>query len=115
VSLNTIIRAAITPIVPECVPDQYTGAATEYCTFNYTELPDAFGDEMPGAIRYLVQLHYFCPYIGKNGSYFNPYTKKKQLKNALLNAGFTYPSVTNASDADGQHYALECEYSDGDV
>jgi hypothetical protein len=108
-SINTIIRAAITPIVPECVPDQYTGTATEYCTFNYSELPDAFGDDSPHAIRYLVQLHYFLP------TGVNPYTKKKQLKNALLNAGFTYPSVTNASDADGQHYALECEYSDGDV
>ena len=108
-SINTIIRAAITPIVPECVPDQYGGTATEYCTFNYSEIPDAFGDELPGAIRYLVQLHYFLP----TGT--NPCAKKKQLKNALLNAGFTYPSVTNASDADGQHYALECEYSDGDV
>jgi hypothetical protein len=75
-SLNSIIRAAITPIVPECVPDQYTGTATEYCTFNYSEIPDAFGDESPHAIRYLVQLHYFLP----TGA--NPYTKKKQLKNA---------------------------------
>ena len=108
-SLNTVIRAAITPIVTECVPDQYGGTATEYCTFNYSEIPDAFGDESPGAIRYLVQLHYFLP----TGT--NPYAKKKQLKNALLSAGFTYPSVTNASDADGQHYVLEAEYCDGDV
>ena len=108
-SLNTIIRAAITPIVPECVPDQYTGTETEYCTFNYSEIPDAFGDESPEAIRYLVQLHYFLP----TGT--NPYTKKKQLKNALMNAGFTYPSVTNASDSDGQHYVLEVEYCDGDI
>lgn len=114
-SLNTIIRAAIAPIAPECVPDQYTGTETEYCTFNYSEIPDAFGDESPGAIRYLVQLHYFCPNIGKDGLYFNPYAKKKRLKNALLNAGFTYPSVTNASDADGQHIIFETEYCDGDI
>ena len=108
-SLNTIIRSAIAPIVPECVPDQYTGTATEYCTFNYSEIPDAFGDESPEAIRYLVQLHYFLP------AGANPYAKKKQLKNALMNAGFTYPSVTNASDSDGQHYVLEVEYCDGDI
>jgi hypothetical protein len=108
-SLNTVIRAAITPIVPECVPDQYTGTATEYCTFNYSEIPDSFGDESPEAIRYLVQLHYFLP----TGT--NPHAKKKQLKNALLSAGFTYPSVTNASDSDGQHIIFETEYSDGDV
>lgn len=108
-SINSTIRTAITPIVTDCVPDQYTGTATEYCTFNYSEIPDAFGDELPEAIRYLVQLHYFLP----TGA--SPITKKKQLKNALLNAGFTYPSVANASDADGQHYVLECEYADGDV
>jgi hypothetical protein len=108
-SINSTIRAAVTPIVAVCVPDVYTGTATEYCTFNYTELPDAFGDEMPGAIRYLVQLHYFLP----TGA--NPYAKKKQIKNALLSAGFTYPVATPAGDGDGQHYALECEYSDGDV
>ena len=108
-SINSTIRAAITPIVPECVPDQYSGTATEYCTFNYSEIPDAFGDESPEAIRYLVQLHYFLP----TGA--NPYAKKKQLKNALLSAGFAYPSVTNASDSDGQHYVLESEYCDGDV
>src|SRR5574344_792910 len=108
-SISGTIRSAVSPIVPECVPDQYGGTATAYCTFNYSELPDSFGDESPGAIRYLVQLHYFLP----TGA--NPYAKKKQLKNALLNAGFTYPSVANASDSDGQHYALECEYSDGDV
>lgn len=113
-SVNSIICTAITPIVPVCVPDVYRPLpnetpAAEYCTFNYSEIPDAFGDESPEAIRYLVQLHYFLP-IGANSI-----AKKKQLKNALLNAGFTYPSVTNASDADGQHYALECEYADGDV
>ena len=108
-SINSTIRAAVTPIVPECVPDRYTGTETEYCTFNYSEIPDAFGDESPHAIRYLVQLHYFLP------AGANPYAKKKQLKNALLSAGFTYPSVTNASDADGQHYVLEAEYCDGDV
>ena len=108
-SINSTIRAAVTPIVPICVPDQYDGMATEYCTFNYSEIPDSFGDDSPHAIRYLVQLHYFFP----TGA--NPYAKKKQLKNALLNAGFTYPSVTNASDGDGQHNVFECEYVDGDV
>lgn len=108
-SLNSTIKAAIEPIVPVCGPDQYDGPAIEYCAFNYSEIPDAFGDDSPHAIRYLVQLHYFIP----TGA--NPISRKKLLKNALLNAGFTYPTVTNASDGDGQHYVLECEYADGDV
>lgn len=108
-SINSIIKSAIEPIVPVCVPDLYEGAATEYCAFNYSELPDAFGDNKPSAIRYLVQVHYFC----QRGA--NPISTKMRLKNALLNADFTYPSVTNASDKDGQHWVFECEYVDGDV
>lgn len=113
-SVNSIICTAVTPIVPVCVPDVYRPLpnetpAVEYCTFNCSEIPDAFGDELPEAIRYLVQLHYFLP----TGA--SPIAKKKQLKNALLNAGFTYPSVTNASDSDGQHIIFESEYCDGDI
>lgn len=108
-SLNTIIRSAITPIVPECVPDQYSGTGAEYCTFDYSELPDCFGDNTATAIRYLVQLHWFLPCEE------NPYVKKKRIKQALVSAGLTYPSVTNASDADGQHIIFETEYVDGDV
>ena len=99
-SINSTIRAAVTPIVAVCKPDVYIPAqgetpATEYCTFNYSELPEVFADGKPDAIRYLVQLHWMFP---KDTI---PFSKKKQIKNALLNSGFTYPSVTNASDSDG--------------
>ena len=30
-----------------------------------------------------------------------------------VDAGFTWPSLTDASDEDGQHWVLECEYTDG--
>lgn len=108
-SVNKAIKTAVEPIVSVCVTDIYRGAETEYCTFNYSEIPDGFGDDTATAIRYLVQLHYFCP------TESNPISVKKQLKTALHNAGFTYPSVTNASDEDGQHYVFDMEYVDGDV
>jgi hypothetical protein len=108
-SINSTIRTAITPIVAVCVPDVYTGTATEYCTFNYSELPEIFADGKPDVIRYLVQLHWMFP---RNTS---PFAKKKQIKNALHNAGLTYPSVTNASDSDGGHLIFECEATDGEV
>lgn len=108
-SLDSAIRAAVLPIVSVCEPNQYDGDALEYCTFAYTELPVCFGDNAPHAIRYLVQLHWFLP-TGER-----PAAKKKQLRQALATAGCTYPSVENASDADGQHYVFECEYVGGDV
>jgi hypothetical protein len=109
-SINSTIRAAVTPIVAVCVPDVYTGTEKEYCTFNYNEIPDIHAESKPHVIRYIVQLHWILPRTS------NPSAKKKQIKNALHNAGMTYPSVTNASDgADSFHYVFECEATDGEV
>lgn len=106
-SINSKIKAAIEPIVPDCEPNVYNGASVEYCTFNYTEMPTCFGNDEPGMIRYLVQVHWLLP------AKANPLSKKKSIKSALLTAGFTYPSVTPASDSSGQHYVFECEFLEG--
>ena len=113
-SINEAIKASIEPLVSICVPDVYAPepqepSATEYATFNYTEIGADFGDDTANAVRYLLQLHWFLP------SGVNPIDKKKQIKKALLQMGGTYPEVFNASDQDGQHWIFECEYADGDV
>ena len=94
---------AVLPVVPVCVPAVYGGEAESYCTYNATELPDNFGDNAPHAVRHLLQLHYFCPILG------NPLPAIRQLQAAVLNAGFTYPALEDASDLDGRHYVLEFE------
>lgn len=106
-SMNNKIRAAVLPLVSVCVPDLYTGEKTTYCTFQYTEMPQAFGDDMPQITVYLVQVHLFAP-CGEN-----VLPLRKQLRNALLSAGFTAPQVENASDEVSQHYVFECEYAGG--
>lgn len=108
-AIDERIRAAVLPVVPVCAANVDPGSAEEYCTFNYDEIPDGFGDNAPTHIRYLCQLHYFIP----NGR--RPTATKKALCRALLKAGFTYPSVVNASDGDGQHYVFEFEDVDGEV
>lgn len=102
-TINEQIKAAVEPIVPVCVPDPYTGEADEYCTFNYTEIPDEFGDDMPELIRYAVQLHYFCP-LG-----YNCFETRRDLRRALLAADFTAPEITPAGDETSQHYVFEFE------
>ena len=111
-NIDERIRAAVLPIVPICEPDFYDGGAETYCTFNMTEIPTAFGDDAPRAVRYLIQLHLFAPGWPKP-----PTTRmlRKQLCRAVLEAGFTYPEVTNASEKEAQHYVLEFEGVDGDV
>ena len=115
-SVNSIIKTALQPLIPNPDPatptvtaDIYKGTAREYITFNYTELPELHAEGKPNIIRYLIQIHWWLPLKTSITA------KKKQIKNALKNAGFTYPSVVNASDGDGQHYVFECEVFDGDV
>lgn len=100
---------AIEPLVPEIAPDVYEGNAVEFCTYNYSAFPRLHSDGRPSVMVYLVQVHYCAP-RGQNCR-----RKLVNLKNALFNAGCTYPTEENASDMDGQHYVLECEYWDGDV
>ena len=106
-SINSKIISTINPLVAVCAPGIYSGESKEYCTFNYSELPELFGDDRPGFIRYLVQLHWFSPLDS------NPLDKKNAIKNALSGAGFTYPSVSDASDDLSLHFAFEFEYVEG--
>lgn len=100
---------AIEPIVPEVAPQVYEGSATEFCTYNHTDIANLFADGRPGVIVYLVQVHYCAP-IGQDC-----WRKLVNLKNALFNVGCTYPTVEDASDKNGQHYVLECQYKDCDL
>lgn len=108
-NIDEALVFAIEPIIPEISPGLYEGRALEYCVYNYSALPRLHAEGKPGAIVYLVQVHYCLP-TGQAAQ-----RTLIQLKNALHCAGCTYPSVEDASDEDGQHYVLECQYMDGDV
>lgn len=106
-TLNARIIELVTPIVAVCVPDLYNGDLDEYCTFNFDELPEAFGDDQPNFKRCLVQVHYFAP-LKKN-----VYSVRKQLFAAICGEElFGAPSVTNASDEECQHYVFEFDALD---
>ena len=101
-TVNQQIIDTVTPVVPICVPDLYDGESEEYCTFQYSELPAAFGDDTAQAVRCLVMLHYFAPRKK------NTIATRLALRRALV-AVFTAPGVENASDELCQHYVLEFE------
>lgn len=109
-SIEAAIIDAVTPIVAVCVPTLYEGDAAEYCEMNMEEIPTAHGDDVPHAIRYLVQLHYYFPPVGHN-----PNATKKALRRALGGLGGTWPTITNASDEVSGHLVFEFEMVDGDV
>ena len=97
-------------IVPEFRADVYTGDADSYCVFNATEMPTAFGDNRPWAIRYLSQLHWYFPaWDGSQGH------KAGAADGDQRPAGCTTPSVVPATDKDGGHLVFEFQAVDGEV
>ena len=113
-NVNEVIIQAVTPIVPVCVPDIYRPDAGEepaevYCVFNYTEAAALFADDEPQAVDYLIQLHLYLP------PRQTPIRLKRQLRRAMLDAGFAAGDFTNASDEEAQHYVLECRWMDWEV
>lgn len=108
-TIDSRINTAVKTVVAECRPNVYDGSSLEYAVYNYTQIPAINADGRPHAMRYLIQVNVYLPH-GKN-----PNQIKKTLANALLTAGFTYPTITNASDSNGQHYAFEFEGMDGEV
>jgi len=105
-SVEQTIITTLTPIVSTVVPDIYQGNAKEFITFNYSEYQQ-YAESTSYAITYSVQVHYFAPLKT------NVLTKKNQIAVALNGAGFTFPSIINANDKDGQHYVYECIFVGG--
>ena len=101
-NVNALLVGTLDSLLPTA-DGVYIGAATEYIVFNYTELPADFAEHY----RYLVQVHLYAP-LEKNTR-----TYRREISRRLVAAGFTRPTVTPASDKNGQHYAFECEIAGG--
>lgn len=81
-NVNPLIIAALTPLGMPVEPDIYTGDATEYITFNYSdERPVVYADDVDITDETSVQVHYFTK--------GNPQANKKAIRKALRNAGFS--------------------------
>ncbi len=107
-NIDERIITALKPIVPAIEPILYEGDSLEYIVFNYDEV-FFYAESTAKVRRCLVQVHYYLPFNQ------NPNAKKRQIAQALNEAGFTYPSIYNASDKSGQHYTFQCEIADGGV
>lgn len=106
--MTTALQGACESVFPGAVfPNVYTGPLLHYVVWNYDEIPAVFAERAPNASRYLVQVHFYLPHKE------SPTEAIQALRRALFNRQFTWPSLTDASDGDGQHYVLECQYVDG--
>lgn len=105
-TVNQKIIEALKPFEIPVIPDVYEGNEKEYCTFNYADDRGGdFGDNKPLTDIAYMQIHYFAP-LKKD------YLKKKrEIRKALFEAGFTYPEVTENNEYENgiRHLVFECE------
>lgn len=72
-----------------------------------TESGANFGDDRPLFTVAEIEVHWFLPMD------VNYHDKKNQIREALFQAGFTYPDVTVITDPKQiRHIIFECEYAE---
>lgn len=106
-SVEAKIKAALDPF-GDPVEKELLYTATEelppqYYTFSCSSRGDDFGDDAPGHEVWSVSVHFFAPLRE------NTVRRVKQTKQALFQAGFTWPRCQDASDQEGRHIVFECE------
>ena len=80
---------------------------TEYIVYQYDEAGILYAEDRPRMILCRLMVHLFLP-TGQN-----PRSLKRRIREALHDAGGTWPAVINANDREGQHYIFECEMLEG--
>lgn len=109
-TVNEKIVQALSSFEIPITADFFGGGKKEYFTFNYaSDRAENFGDDKPLNAVASMQIHYFLP-VEKD--YLSI---KKQIRNALFAAGFTYPVVTHLTeDKKIRHLIFECEIENDD-
>lgn len=102
-SINKRLVKALEGFTADPAAEIYKGDDALYIVFNYSEIPDDFGDDDAGHNRVLVQVHLYAP------PEENVVALRREIARRLFAAGFTRPSITPASDNNGQHFIFECE------
>jgi hypothetical protein len=102
-NINNEIKAALASISLPVDPTPYLGTAKEYITFDYFSNGDGFADDHPEYERYVIYVRYYAPLTT------NTLSKVKLIKAALFTAGFSFPSVQDLTDKDGQYWLFQCE------
>lgn len=113
-SVNSIIITALKPLKYPCVPNIYTGSEKYYFTFNQASDHGVdYGDDEPSCTEVSMQIHFWLP-ISESGSQINYIAQKKKIRELLFKAGFTYPAVTESTEAENniRHIVYECDITE---
>lgn len=100
------VHAAAESIGIFSCPDVYpNGDRDRWITYNIVyEQGAEFGDDVATDMVTSIQVHLFLP---RNENFFDI---RKQLRNALISQGFTFPEMTNNSiEGKTRHIVFECD------
>lgn len=95
------------PSYPDVYPGEDSNRPTEWITYNYSYIEGVlFGDDGAEEEIESLQIHYFCP------ATYNFIARRREISEALCEAGFTHPIVTQAGLEDNdrlRHIVFECD------
>ena len=100
---NEKLIKALSPTGIQVFPDIREDYPEMYYTFNITTIPTDFADDVPWHERVLVQVHLFLP------TDIDSVELRRKTKQCMANGGFSWPSMTDATDDEKQHWVFECE------
>ena len=86
-NVNETLKTMFSDLLPVAA-DTYKGKATEYIVFNYTAIPEDFGDDDAQHWRYLTQVHLYAPHEKNSLAY------RREITRRLVAGGFTRPTIT---------------------
>lgn len=102
-NIDACLREVLLPYGLEIETPIYRGTANKYITYNYTTVPESFGDDAPEREKYLIQIHLVTSLND------NIHAMVRSIKKALSEADFSYPESCDISSADERHIVLETE------
>lgn len=104
-SINKLIKDTLEPLGLPVRQDVYDGNEDKWITYNYADDRGIeFVDDEPVTDEIEIQIHLFVPFE------FNYLSMKRNIRRALIGAGFSYPTVHvfYEDDTDIRHIVFEC-------
>lgn len=103
VSVNAKLVNALESTGYKVYTNSYTGDDEVYFVFLNDVVPELFANDEAQYVVNNLTLHLYCPLT------MNTVALRKQIKNLIQSAGFTFPNEMDASDEHYQHIVFDFE------
>lgn len=109
-NIDQKIQNVFKPFIGVCVPKQYGGKAEEFVVYSYSSDPLAFFDNKPFGLSYSISAHWFFPWKPNNIASDKVISKKQQIVQAFVDAGFFVLSVYPGDDDEWDEIVFEVSF-----